>query len=365
MQKRILLLTIMLVASLLGCGTKMQNGATSNDLEEYTWQQQYDLGMRYLAEGKYAEAVIAFSAAIQIDAKQAQAFVGRGDAFVHLGTSDLADKAIENFDNALTDYQHAASLGQEVEDEKLSMIHEGKGDAYLLMAKQLLDQISPSVINDDGKENAFSEELTYLYKQAEESYLQAIALDSQKVALYIKLSDIYDSVGDLESYRQIIERGFEETGAKELEELLNGLTNTNEDAERATAVETLQISDFSYTYDSGGGMPEVNTGAVGGMKLSFNVDGPSNVCEVRIWMRKEGAFSQAEISEGLAHAIAAWKPSWNPEYGNRTVPFYVNGTSFPVFENNLGKTEQVMLIGIDRECNAVGYTLVSVNIPNG
>ena len=29
-----------------------------------TWQEQYDLGIRYLSEGNYEEAIIAFTAAI-------------------------------------------------------------------------------------------------------------------------------------------------------------------------------------------------------------------------------------------------------------------------------------------------------------
>ena len=44
-----------------------------------TWQEKYDLGVRYLSEGNYEEAIIAFTAAIEIDPKQASAYVGRGD----------------------------------------------------------------------------------------------------------------------------------------------------------------------------------------------------------------------------------------------------------------------------------------------
>ena len=38
---------------------------------EAAWQEQYDLGVRYLSEGSYEEAVIAFTAAIDIDPKRA------------------------------------------------------------------------------------------------------------------------------------------------------------------------------------------------------------------------------------------------------------------------------------------------------
>lgn len=38
---------------------------------EVNWQEQYDLGVRYLTEGNYEEAIIAFTAAIEIDPNRA------------------------------------------------------------------------------------------------------------------------------------------------------------------------------------------------------------------------------------------------------------------------------------------------------
>ena len=38
-----------------------------------TWQEQYDRGVRYLEDGNYEEAIIAFTAAIEIDPKRAEA----------------------------------------------------------------------------------------------------------------------------------------------------------------------------------------------------------------------------------------------------------------------------------------------------
>ena len=63
-MKRIcsLLLTLALVLGLCVCGQKA--GTTP------TWQEQYDLGIRYLSEGNYQEAILAFTAAIEIDPKR-------------------------------------------------------------------------------------------------------------------------------------------------------------------------------------------------------------------------------------------------------------------------------------------------------
>ena len=76
------ILTVALILGLTACGQKA--GAT--------WQEQYDLGVKYLSEGNYEEAIIAFTAAIEIDAKRPEAYIGLADTYVAL---DDLEKAIE------------------------------------------------------------------------------------------------------------------------------------------------------------------------------------------------------------------------------------------------------------------------------
>ena len=51
--------------------------------------------MRYLNEGNYQEAVIAFKAAIKIDPKRPEAYLGAAEAYVGLGDTDSARKILE------------------------------------------------------------------------------------------------------------------------------------------------------------------------------------------------------------------------------------------------------------------------------
>ena len=60
-----------------------------------TWQEQYDLGMRYLEEQNYEEAVVAFTAAIELDPKQADAYVGLANAYVGTENYEEASGAIQ------------------------------------------------------------------------------------------------------------------------------------------------------------------------------------------------------------------------------------------------------------------------------
>ena len=80
------LLTIVLVLGLCACG--QQGGGAGGD----DWQSQYDLGVRYLSEGNYEEAIIAFTAAIEIDPKRPEAYVGRGGAYI--GSGETASSAM-------------------------------------------------------------------------------------------------------------------------------------------------------------------------------------------------------------------------------------------------------------------------------
>ncbi|WP_295635341.1 tetratricopeptide repeat protein [uncultured Intestinimonas sp.] len=64
-----------------------------------SWQEQYDLGVRYLSEGNYEEAILAFTAAIEIDPSRAEAYAGRGGAYIASGETE------ENLATALADYE--------------------------------------------------------------------------------------------------------------------------------------------------------------------------------------------------------------------------------------------------------------------
>lgn len=116
-----------------------------------TWQEQYDLGVRYLSEGNYEEAIIAFTAAIEIDPKQAPAYVGRGDAYVLSGETEnnLAaaqvdyEKAIE-LDNTITDaYLSLADvyIRQENYDKALEILRRGLEKTEEYFIKEKLDEI--------------------------------------------------------------------------------------------------------------------------------------------------------------------------------------------------------------------------------
>ena len=65
-MKRIVnfLLALAILAGVTACSGPAD---TQSEPQGPTWQEQYELGVRYLSEGNYEEAIIAFTAAIEIE----------------------------------------------------------------------------------------------------------------------------------------------------------------------------------------------------------------------------------------------------------------------------------------------------------
>lgn len=94
MKKCFAVLLAIAVLCLAGCN---QKGTT--------WQEQYDLGVRYLEEGSYEEAIIAFTAAIEIDPKQPEVYLKAAEAYLALDDTDSAISILEQGYEATADQQ--------------------------------------------------------------------------------------------------------------------------------------------------------------------------------------------------------------------------------------------------------------------
>lgn len=144
------LLCLLLAVCLLGgCGSA-----------ETTWQEQYDLGVRYLSEGNYEQAVIAFTAAIEIDPKRPETYLGRAQAYVGLGGSE------ENLEAARADYETALDL-----DDSLIEAWLGLADVYILKgdtdkAREILEEAADKT----GGDPDVLERLEELEEQAKEDH---------------------------------------------------------------------------------------------------------------------------------------------------------------------------------------------------
>ncbi len=90
-MKRIIfaLILALLCVGVTAC-RKKANGETESQEIIVSWKEQYDLGIRLLAEGKYEEAVLVFEAMIQIDPKQSEVYQELANVYVSMGDYEKA-----------------------------------------------------------------------------------------------------------------------------------------------------------------------------------------------------------------------------------------------------------------------------------
>ena len=170
------LLVICLFTVLAGCQTDEQKAA-----------KNYDLGVRYLEEGNYEEAVIAFTHVIEIDPKRADAYTGRGQALLHLEETEGA------LAKAQADFEEAVNLDSSLTDAWLGLAEahtrQGNPDKAMEALQKGLEATNDSRIQEKLNE-VFDEvypEPAYMefsVQEGEVSIGTVTAYDEQNTALW-------------------------------------------------------------------------------------------------------------------------------------------------------------------------------------
>ena len=83
-----------IISIVLALSLAMGLCACGQNVEEH-WQEQYDLGVRYLSEGNYEEAILAFEEAIAIDPKRPEAYLAMSDLYLSQGEKEKAIAVLE------------------------------------------------------------------------------------------------------------------------------------------------------------------------------------------------------------------------------------------------------------------------------
>ena len=301
---------LFVIAVLMSACSSSINPVQTETIVTETWQELYDLGMRYLTDGNYEEAIIAFTRAIDIDSKQYLPYEGRGDAYYGIGQNATDASVLTNNENtylnAISDYKTAVELSPEqanvfvklgtaysVTEEYTSAIDAytsalaieskltealvGRGDAYIELIAQRMAEIDVREKEDSEEDNTeegaleendeLPDEIVELYNKAKEDYLSAMELDNQVTELYLKVADIYTALKDNDSAISILEKGYEITGdetiASRLAELLKDRSHiVTVDAEIIDNIDVYRnrYEELNQQYD---GYRTTNVGAVG------------------------------------------------------------------------------------------------------
>lgn len=195
------------------------------------WQAQYDLGIRYLEDGDYEEAILAFSAAIKIDGSRPEAYVGRADAYVATGETDkalkdykkakkIAERSEENYEDLIEDLDEIIVDLEEIVEESTGGMEEtlpsggdtpalsGSGKRLIQMTRtyQETNEISTTTFTYDesGRLIAVGSR-TFVYD--EENRLIQIWLDNSTVSDWLYIEYHYNENGFLTEISGIGEGG--------------------------------------------------------------------------------------------------------------------------------------------------------------
>ena len=324
-KKTVMFIGIMLAVLLSACS------------RESRWQKQYDLGMQYLMEGSYEEAIVAFNEAIRIDPNQASAYLGRGAAYVGSGETE------ENLAAALSDYQKAVELdGQNAEGylgsaevyvlqeeyaaaleilnvgldnnewdeevkDRISEISFDLGTKFLTDGdyEKAIDAFSTAIECDPDNASAYlgradayisSGETEENLTAALADYQKAVELDEQNAEAYLGLADVYIRLGDYDAALEILQEGLEKTGGNEeiagkIEEMESGnitaflggyIRKNSFDASGAL------IWYHEFTYNSDGTIASVTSGngsgsQTGHVDLVYDENGHEIVGYITSW----------------------------------------------------------------------------------
>lgn len=190
-----------------------------------------DTGLHFLSEGNYEEAVLAFNAAIEIDPKSAEAYIGLGDA--HTG--------MERYSRAADEYEQAIKISDQYVDA-----YSGLANAYL----ELGDVESAVRILNEGADAIENEELKAWARMIRElnggssslngavsEYLVGggtALLPGARVRLYVPLKDMP---------RLIQATVTDQNGAFSLPNLAAGTYILHVDAAEHIGVESIEILD--------------------------------------------------------------------------------------------------------------------------
>lgn len=82
-------LALLMLLPLTACGKRAEKQKLA------AWEAQYNLGIRYLSEGNYEEARLAFESAIEIEPKKGEAYIGIAEAYIALGQPEKAQAILE------------------------------------------------------------------------------------------------------------------------------------------------------------------------------------------------------------------------------------------------------------------------------
>ncbi len=209
------------------------------------------------------------------------------------------------------------------------------------------------------------------YEKAILAFNKVIKVDPMNPRGYTGAAEAYVGLGETEKAIDILKKGLLLMDNRELSDLLSEIESNNiQENNRDQSKKNIEFKQFGYenlSYDFKWGddayfLVQYNEGAIGGCILQFTLTGEiSEVCEVHIASWSQEMWTNEAIQERADFVIPIWKDE--EVINNLDFDGEVND-GFPIDPDDLGKSEMVLLFALDKECDALGYIIIPVQIPS-
>ena len=216
-MKRIDLQCLLLALLCLLCACSAQPKMELEDAVP-SWRTQYDLGVRYLSEGNYKEAILAFEAAIEIDPKQPKLYLTLAQAYEQIEDYEntlrtLEDGIIQTDDQSLREYIWQVKVRfvlPELTLHRYCVLPNGQIEDTVYQMDIWLDYCSCAELmlyydeRLDAYCCAYKNDISRAYTGAKGYYATAYILDDTEARLYRKWDQVRAGIWDEEKYENNI-----------------------------------------------------------------------------------------------------------------------------------------------------------------
>lgn len=148
-----------------------------------TWQEQYDLGVRYLSEGNYEEAIIAFTAAIEIDPNEVTSYLSLSDAYESAGDFEKAEEVLKRgYQLTRAEILEQARIrkvaNRSISDEQKAVLNE----LLTLFSRGDIQGIADLIVQNNHQSKAETGNFNFIARDIYEKILngEALAFDGEK-----------------------------------------------------------------------------------------------------------------------------------------------------------------------------------------
>lgn len=156
-----------------------------------TWQEHYDLGMRYIEEGNYEEAIIAFNKAIEIDPKQPQVYTALADVYIELEEYEQAQAILEEGYEQTDD----TSLIEKIDtlpvvnlskylDQTNALSYADLPELFFATPEELLGYFPQANFMEKDKTTTDSTGYTYYFKDGFRRVDELVTVEGEKLQIY-------------------------------------------------------------------------------------------------------------------------------------------------------------------------------------